>query len=52
MNPHNARQLIEAGADLVAVIHALFGHADDADVEAAARRLHAAFPAPPFKESQ
>ena len=52
VNPHNARQLIEAGADLVAVIHALFGHADDADVEAAARRLHAAFPAPPFKESQ
>jgi len=52
VNPHNARQLIEAGADLVAVIHALFGHADNAGVEAAARRLNAAFQAPPFKEFQ
>ena len=34
-------QLIEAGA--VAVIHALFGHSDPAEIEAAARQLSALF---------
>ncbi|MCC4310256.1 MAG: thiamine phosphate synthase [Alcanivorax sp.] len=48
VNAHNAGQLIEAGADAVAVIHALFGLADPADVthagvEAAARQLAGLF---------
>lgn len=48
VNPHNAGQLIDAGADVVAVIHALFGPANPADashadVEAAARRLAGLF---------
>lgn len=42
VNPDNARQLIEAGADLVAVIHGLFA-ADD--IEATARRFRELFPA-------
>lgn len=42
VNPDNARQLIEAGAALVAVIHALFA-ADD--IEATARRFRDLFPA-------
>lgn len=40
VNPHNARQLIDAGADAVAVVHALFG---GADIEAEARRLAGLF---------
>lgn len=40
VNPHNARQLIDAGADAVAVVHALFG---SADIEAEARRLSGLF---------
>ncbi|ASK35173.1 thiamine phosphate synthase [Alloalcanivorax mobilis] len=43
VNAHNARQLIDAGADAVAVIHALFG---DADIEARAGRLASLFDTP------
>lgn len=43
VNPDNAPQLIQAGAASVAVIHALFGHRDPADIEAAARRFSALF---------
>ena len=40
-----ARANLLGSADLPTILN-------DADVEAAARRLHAAFPAPPFKEFQ
>ena len=43
VNADNAPQLIEAGAAAVAVIHALFGHSDPAEIEAAARQLSALF---------
>ncbi|MCG8394682.1 MAG: thiamine phosphate synthase [Pseudomonadales bacterium] len=43
VNPDNAPQLIEAGAAAVAVIHALFGHPDPADIEAAARQFSRLF---------
>ncbi len=43
VNPDNAPQLIQAGAACVAVIEALFGHSDPADIEAAARRISALF---------
>lgn len=40
INPDNAPRLIEAGADMLAVVHALFAAPD---VEAAARRFRALF---------
>ena len=43
VNADNAPQLIQAGAASVAVIEALFGHSDPADIEAAARTLSALF---------
>lgn len=43
VNADNAPQLIQAGAASVAVIEALFGHSDPADIEAAARRFSALF---------
>ncbi|EKF75328.1 thiamine-phosphate diphosphorylase [Alcanivorax hongdengensis A-11-3] len=43
VNPDNAPQLIQAGAASVAVIHALFGHPDPADIEVAARRFSTLF---------
>ncbi len=43
VNADNAPQLIQAGAASVAVIEALFGHSDPADIEAAARRISALF---------
>lgn len=43
VNAHNARQLIDAGADSVAAIHALFG---GRDTEARARRLAGLFDTP------
>ncbi|MQX51621.1 thiamine phosphate synthase [Alcanivorax sediminis] len=39
VNADNAPLLIQAGAASVAVIEALFGHSDPADIEAAARRI-------------
>lgn len=43
IDEHNARALAEAGVDAVAVIGALFSHADSRDVAAAARRIVSAF---------
>lgn len=43
VNADNAPLLIQAGAASVAVIEALFGHSDPADIETAARRISALF---------